>query len=781
VKIAALLHAADPVSLARTVPQLLSGRKVGALIVTAKADLLDEAENVCRAAGLRPEALTFIDNRGCDVLGLLDALPLLRQNGCEIALNITTGLFPVWSSSGAILTEGLPEELHRGPLLDSAHEAARLFEHNADVALIGPADLYQSAQHQSGSETARTALLQKIAPAADPAQKWGFFAGRGFWFRPSTFVPLIDLREFLVPGVDRNSPDRTEAAFARAMEQIIGLWPRLAGKKTWLAYAEGSANETSIVPAEETRCPAGLPYCLTTIFEGYRNSDSDARMLSEQRDFDRTFYSRYFTTGESPRDAIRHYLRYGAYEGCNPNAEFDSAWYWEEHRDVLESGINPFVHYLREGKAQGRTVFPAADNIVGCMERVAETDLFDSDHYLRAGRLANVTGDRVLEHFCTDGWKDARPPCSGRQFDPVWYQSEYLHEWRHPINPLLHYAVSGKRRKLLPRPEAPSARKHASRLPERSIRRACLFAAFDPDSVVDECVVSYMRELARHSEVFFLADCTLTSGELDKLSSFTSGAWSFPHGEYDFGSYKRLAGHLVGWDRLRQYDEVLLVNDSAYLLRQLDDVFQKMQRQECNWWGLQGTKGVFATRHVPTNRFPRKIPFEEVVGTLLAEYEQEARYDFLMGSYFLAFRQPAFDELSRMLESVRRERFKKNVIYKYEVNLTRRLILAGHAPGSFMHHLYPFHPVYTENHFDMIEDGFPLLKRVLLTENNYRVPQLSRWSERLRKVLPDLDVALIERHLARICSPEKLRANLSVPGDAGFFVPANREEAAGLS
>ena len=37
-----------------------------------------------------------------------------------------------------------------------------------------------------------------------------------------------------------------------------------------------------------------------------------------------------------------------------------------------------------------------------------------------------------------------------------------------------------------------------------------------------------------------------------------------------------LARDLVGWDRLAAYDEVILANDSCYLLRPLDDVLAEM-------------------------------------------------------------------------------------------------------------------------------------------------------------------------------------------------------------
>ena len=45
--------------------------------------------------------------------------------------------------------------------------------------------------------------------------------------------------------------------------------------------------------------------------------------------------------------------------------------------------------------------------------------------------------------------------------------------------------------------------------PPPSPRRACLFAIYDPDGLVDDCVVAYVAELARHADVFVCADGSL--------------------------------------------------------------------------------------------------------------------------------------------------------------------------------------------------------------------------------------------------------------------------------
>ena len=52
----------------------------------------------------------------------------------------------------------------------------------------------------------------------------------------------------------------------------------------------------------------------------------------------------------------RHYLLMGGFEGRNPGPGFDSAYYLAQNPDVVESGINPLVHYLKFGEKEQRSV-----------------------------------------------------------------------------------------------------------------------------------------------------------------------------------------------------------------------------------------------------------------------------------------------------------------------------------------------------------------------------------------------------------------------------------------
>ena len=51
---------------------------------------------------------------------------------------------------------------------------------------------------------------------------------------------------------------------------------------------------------------------------------------------------------------MRHYLFSGAQEGRDPGPVFSTSGYLETYPDVLASGFNPLLHYLKFGRAEGR-------------------------------------------------------------------------------------------------------------------------------------------------------------------------------------------------------------------------------------------------------------------------------------------------------------------------------------------------------------------------------------------------------------------------------------------
>jgi len=83
----------------------------------------------------------------------------------------------------------------------------------------------------------------------------------------------------------------------------------------------------------------------------------DVEIIERSGLFDRDWYVKHYPdVAETKMDPIKHYLRYGAPEGRDPNPDFSTWGYVETYPDVGTQRMNPFIHYLLYGLAEGRVL-----------------------------------------------------------------------------------------------------------------------------------------------------------------------------------------------------------------------------------------------------------------------------------------------------------------------------------------------------------------------------------------------------------------------------------------
>lgn len=85
-------------------------------------------------------------------------------------------------------------------------------------------------------------------------------------------------------------------------------------------------------------------------------------LLDGQDGFDVAHYERLLGRRfRSPDAALFHYLMIGSRHGLRPRADFDPAGYRRQNPDVEWTGYEPFAHYLRFGRNEGRSGTVEAD------------------------------------------------------------------------------------------------------------------------------------------------------------------------------------------------------------------------------------------------------------------------------------------------------------------------------------------------------------------------------------------------------------------------------------
>ncbi|WP_217521773.1 hypothetical protein [Vibrio metschnikovii] len=132
---------------------------------------------------------------------------------------------------------------------------------------------------------------------------------------------------------------------------------------TKLELAQALASKT-LLEKELTAHHASTLWKMTVPVRKFRQTPQRKRaaQLAQQKlliefseYFDKDWYlAQYPDVIEDGLDPIEHYLRFGAQEGRNPSAEFNTLWYLKTYSDVAESGLNPLVHFIQYGEREER-------------------------------------------------------------------------------------------------------------------------------------------------------------------------------------------------------------------------------------------------------------------------------------------------------------------------------------------------------------------------------------------------------------------------------------------
>lgn len=93
-------------------------------------------------------------------------------------------------------------------------------------------------------------------------------------------------------------------------------------------------------------------------------------------EFDDEFYALCYPDLAGPgADRFEHFMIHGWVEGRNPAPWFNTKLYLDANSDIKNGQINPFVHYILEGRAEERSVFSAINNGSRALKQSAKSTL----------------------------------------------------------------------------------------------------------------------------------------------------------------------------------------------------------------------------------------------------------------------------------------------------------------------------------------------------------------------------------------------------------------------
>ena len=131
----------------------------------------------------------------------------------------------------------------------------------------------------------------------------------------------------------------------------------------------------------------------------------------------------------SSLEAARHYIGRGLEADRPPHPLFSASRY--RHHVHVDRGVNPVLHYLERVRQTPQ-------------HPVSVHELFDPDFYWRTNPDVRQGGLDPLIHYLRQGWKERRNP--GPYFDVTWYLGHYPDVAASGREPLTDYVMEGKSR-----------------------------------------------------------------------------------------------------------------------------------------------------------------------------------------------------------------------------------------------------------------------------------------------------------------------------------------------
>jgi glycosyltransferase involved in cell wall biosynthesis len=182
---------------------------------------------------------------------------------------------------------------------------------------------------------------------------------------------------------------------------------------------------------------------MTKDSDSVRDYKAEAEILKSSGLFDADWYLEHNPEAKkSNLEPVVHYLFHGAAEGKNPSAGFDSSKYIEHNPEIAESGINPLLHFIH-GKKETAVLFPSDvtrdPGLLKDVQVIRDSGLFDSNWYQETYKSGGT--DSVL-HYLAQGAAEGKNP--NPYFDTVFYLKTYPAVASSGMNPLVEYILIGR-------------------------------------------------------------------------------------------------------------------------------------------------------------------------------------------------------------------------------------------------------------------------------------------------------------------------------------------------
>lgn len=282
------------------------------------------------------------------------------------------------------------------------------------------------------------------------------------------------------------------------------------------------------------------------------------------------------------------------------------------------------------------------------------------------------------------------------------------------------------------------------------MRRLLIYLTYDKQNIIDDYIGYFLHSMrAVASSVIVVCNMPGIEKGLYNLTDHADSIFYRENVGLDAGGFKDALCTYVGWDRLREYDELILANDSFY--GPFDDIrkiFAEMESRNLDFWGLM--KGG-----------PR-------------EYGANGKDPEHILSFFYVFQSPLLysEDFRSYWEEMPYYRDYMEVVKKYERQLTRHFAVLGYRYDTYADTAVNESRDPKNQFFQcdclayemMKKRNFPFLKRKQMAYNTLycQTQENAALSIEYIDKETDYDVNLIWNNLIRTQHPSMLQRSLGL-------------------
>lgn len=128
---------------------------------------------------------------------------------------------------------------------------------------------------------------------------------------------------------------------------------------------------------------------------------------------------------------------------------------------------------------------------------------------------------------------------------------------------------------------------------EDKCNRLGIYHIYDKFGVIDDYIPYMLKNISSHlKDLYIVCNGCVCKKELKKLEAFTDNVIVRENLGFDAGGFKCVLTEHLSLEKLKEYDELLLFNDSFFgPIDTFDEVFGIMAKKKVDFWTLTNTKG----------------------------------------------------------------------------------------------------------------------------------------------------------------------------------------------